>query len=478
MSRSRLLKGGAWLTAGNAVSSGASFLRNIVIARFVSVEDFGIVVLLSLTLSVIEMVSNLAIDRLLVQSPDGDAPMLQSVAHALQVIRGLAGGVVMFFMADALASLFKIPRATWAFQVLALVPVIRSFVHLDTIRYQRDLRYAPTFWVDSFPQGVSLLCAALLAYLLRDYSAIVWATLAMVLAQVATTHYLATRPYRWSWDGACIRRVIAFGWPLLANGLLMFAILQGDKAILAVAFTPEIVGWYGAAFMLSMAPAMLATSVIQGLFLPVLARHQAQPDEFLSRYAFVVQFSLGIALATGAFFAVFGPELLMTLFGRAYAPGTEVVILLGVTQGVRIAKAGVFVTSIAKARTADPLLANLARGVSLVLSVWLVSSGFGPVEVACAGLIGEFASLVIALRLLAPSVSGSERSVYPMIGVCAVLTWSSYVVGGWLRTEHSTMGQLMFGAFWILATLLFLLVLSPEWRASTAKLVARRRHDA
>lgn len=478
MSRSRLLKGGAWLTAGNALSASASFVRNIVIARLVSIEDFGIVVLLSLTLSVIEMVSNLAVDRLLVQAPDGDAPKLQSVAHALQVVRGLAGGVVMFFVADALASVFKIPQATWAFQVLAVVPVIRSFIHLDTVRYQRDLRYGPTFWVDSFPQGVSLLCAALFAYLLRDYSAIVWATLAMVLTQVAATHYLSMRPYRWSWDGACIRRVVAFGWPLLANGLLMFAILQGDKAVLAIAFTPEIVGWYGAAFMLSMAPSMLVTSVIQGLFLPVLARDQEQPNEFRNHYAFVVQICLAIALATGAFFAIFGPELLLLLFGLAYEPGTEVVILLGVTQGVRIAKAGVFVASIAKARTSDPLLSNLARGVSLAFAVWLVSAGFGPVGVAWAGLAGEFASFVIALRLLGPSVPGTVRRIYPLIGACALLTWASCSVGDMLRAGHSATTQLTFGSLWVIATPVFLLMLSPGWRAGAVNLLVRRRHDA
>src|SRR5690349_5422803 len=107
MSRERLLRGGVWLTAGNVLSALASFLRNIAIARLVSVEDFGVVALLTLTLSVVETVSNLAIDRLLVQAPDGDDATLQSTAHLLQVARGLLGGVIVYFAAGFVAAQFK-----------------------------------------------------------------------------------------------------------------------------------------------------------------------------------------------------------------------------------------------------------------------------------------------------------------------------------------------------------------------------------
>ena len=243
MLHKRLLRGGAWLTAGNALSAGASFLRNIIIARLVSVEDFGIVVLLTLTLAVFETISNLSVDRILIQAPDGDDPKLQATAHALQVVRGVFAGIIVFFAAALIASLLKIPHAAWAFQTLALVPVIRSLIHLDTVRFQREMYYKPTFWVDALPQMVSLILAAPLAYWLRDYSVIIWAMLGQVLTQVIVTHYLASRRYLWVWDRNTVLRILAFCWPLLANGLLMFTIFQGDKALIAFAFSAKVEKW-------------------------------------------------------------------------------------------------------------------------------------------------------------------------------------------------------------------------------------------
>jgi O-antigen/teichoic acid export membrane protein len=473
MLRERLLRGGTWLTAGNALSAGASFLRNIIIARLVSVEDFGIVVLLTLTLAVVETVSNLAVDRLLIQAPDGDDPKLQATAHGLQVVRGVLGGIIVFLAAASIAAFFKIPHVAWAFQILALVPVIRSLMHLDTVRFQRAMVYRPTFWVEALPQLVSLILAVPLAYLLRDYSAIVWAMLAQVFTQVIITHHLASRPYRWAWARETVLRMLTFGWPLLANGLLMFAIFQGDKAVIAFAFTTEVVGWYGAAFMLSMAPAMLVTSVMQGLLLPVLSNCQGVPEEFQRRYRQVVQACLAVGLLTAAGFAVFGPELLVALFGSGYREGTEVVVLLGLTQGVRIAKAGQFVSALALASTKLPLVANLARGGALLVAIGLVSIGYGPVAVAMTGLVGEVVSYAIGTHLLAVRVRSPAVHQLPQIGAWLALVGLSWAIGSALRGSAPSLSQFILGLLWLFGATVIFVAVSHSLRDGLIKLFRR-----
>lgn len=469
MLRKRLLRGGAWLTAGNALSAGASFLRNIIIARLVSVEDFGIVVLLTLTLAVVETVSNLAVDRLLIQAPDGDDPKLEATAHALQVVRGVLGGIIVFLSAASIASIFKISHVAWAFQILALVPVIRSLTHLDTLRFQREMFYRPTFWVEALPQVVSLTLAVPLAYWLRDYSAIVWAMLAQVLTQTIVTHHLASRPYQWVWDRKTVLRILTFGWPLLANGLLMFAIFQGDKALIAVAFTTEVVGWYGAAFMLSMGPAMLVTSVMNSLLLPVLSNCQDMPEVFQKRYKQVVQACLAVGLLTAAVFAVFGPELLVALFGGRYRDGTVVVILLGLTQGVRIAKAGQFVSAVALASTKIPMIANLARGASLLAAIGLVAIGYGPVVVASSGLVGEIVSYAIGTRLLSIRVGSPAIQQLSQIAAWLALVGLSWAIGVELRGPTPSLPQFILGLLWLFGAMAIFVALSHALRDGLIK---------
>ncbi|MFY9328487.1 MAG: oligosaccharide flippase family protein, partial [Georgfuchsia sp.] len=450
MSRGRLLKGGAWLSAGNGLSAVFSFLRNIVIARLISVEDFGIVVLLSLIVATIETISNLAIDRLLVQAPDGDNPQLQATAHMLQVARGIISTLLSLFTANLLAELFKVPQAAWAFQTLAIVPVIRSLAHLDTIRIQREMIFQPTFWGIALPAALSLGLAVPLVYWLRDYSAIVWAMLLQALAQTVISHVLATRPYRWAWNQTVAKRILSFGWPLLANGLLMFIIFQGDKAIIAVAFTPEIVGWYGAAFMLTMTPAMFVTSVIQSLLLPLLSRYQNTSGDFWRRSNETEQLCLVLGFLVAVGFLILGPELLLALFGSRYKEGAIIVMLLGLAQGIRVAKAGQFISSVALARTTDPLVANMARGTAFLAAIILVVSGFGPFAVALTGIFGEFASYLVAVFLLARSSDHATRPQFSKSGTYLILLALSIGMGTTVRHVLSPFAYHVICFAWII----------------------------
>jgi O-antigen/teichoic acid export membrane protein len=452
------------LSAGNGLSAIFSFFRNIAIARLVSVEDFGIVVLLSLVVAAVETVSNLAIDRLLVQAPDGDDPQLQATAHLLQVVRGLIGALLVFFTATMLSALFKVPQASWAFQILALVPLIRSFAHLDTIRIQREMIFQPTFWGIVLSAALSFGLAVPLAYWLRDYSVIVWVLLLQVLIQTVISHLLASRPYRWVWNRAVVKRILSFGWPLLANGLLMFVIFQGDKAIIAVAFSPDVVGWYGAAFMLSMAPAMLITSVVQSLFLPVLSRVQSVPDEFALRYRQTIQLSLCLGLAISVMIALFGPELLTALFGSAYQVGAEAAMVLGIAQGIRIAKGGQFVCSIALGKTTDPLIGNLGRGGGFVVASLCVAAGLGPLSVAIVGLLSELLSYLIALRLLVRRGYPTDHGHYVEGLVFICLTVLAVFIGVMLRQHFASLFQLVIGIMSFLVLVAGYVMVLPSLR--------------
>ncbi|HEY4907333.1 MAG TPA: oligosaccharide flippase family protein, partial [Candidatus Acidoferrum sp.] len=110
-----IFKGGSQLALGQIVSQACSFVRNLVIARIVSPADFGIAATFAMTLSLMEMVSNVASEMLLVQSPDGNEPGLQSTAQAMKVVRGIGNSLILLALAIPLSHLFGVPQATWAF---------------------------------------------------------------------------------------------------------------------------------------------------------------------------------------------------------------------------------------------------------------------------------------------------------------------------------------------------------------------------
>lgn len=423
--RGAFIKGGALLSAGNMSATACSFIRNIIIARMLSVEDVGVAATFAMTTSLMEMASNMAIDRLIVQAPDGDDPKLQASAQLLQFVRGLLGGLVLLAIAAPVAALFGIPDATWAFMVLAAVPVMKGLGHLDVHRVQRAMRFGPSIATALVPQIIVTLLAAPLAWWTGDFRAVLWVVLIQTFTTTLVSHLLAQRRYAWRWDPAQMRRIVSFGWPLLVNGGLMYAIFQGDRAIIGAVFSMQELGWYAVALGLTLVPSTLVPKVLTTLILPRLSQSGARAEGHsqLTMQAFFVS---GVGLGVGAW--TLGPLALVLIYGERYAPGAAVVGWLGAMQAMRVMKAGPATVALATAKTIAPLLANVVRLSGLGLAIAAVSAGYGVVEVAIAGVIGEALSLVASLWLLRMSgVSGARaaRGAVTAWGIMAI------AIGAW-----------------------------------------------
>lgn len=400
-----------------------SFVRNVIIARMLSVEDVGVAATFAMTTSLMEMASNLALDRLIVQAPDGDDPRLQAAAQFFQFLRGVVGAVVLLAIAGPVAGLFDIPEQAWAFRLLALIPLLRGLSHLDVHRVQREMRFFPSIAVTLGPQLLVTLLAAPLALWTGDFRAVLWVVLIQALMGMVISHVLSERRYAWLWDREQMRRMVRFGWPLLVNGALLYAIMQGDRAIVGSAFSLEELGWYATALGLVLAPAMLVPKILTTLILPRLSRSSegssADRHSQLTMQAFA---SAGVMLGIGAW--TLGPAALVLIYGERYAPGAAVIGWLGAMQALRVMKAGPATVALATARTVAPLYANVVRLLGLGLAIAAVAAGKGVVAIAIAGLIGEALSLAASvwlLRMSSVSVARAARSTVLASGVLAVV---------------------------------------------------------
>lgn len=425
------------LAVGNALSSLSSLFRNILVARLISVEDFGLASLFALTMMIVEMVSNLSIDKIIVQASDGNEPIFQNTGQAFQVARGFFGGAIMYFAAEYVSKFFNVAHATWAFQVLALIPVIKGFSHLDLARFQREMKFSPLVWSELIPQLLTLVIAWPLAVWIGDYSVMLWIIIVQTVASTVLSHFLSERPYRWSWDYEIITRMIRFGWPLLFNGLLIFVILQGDKAIIGRAFSMDTLGWYSAAFTLTLAPAMFVGKISQSLLLPFLSKAKDDKELFGLRFAIAIQSYLIFGVVIGLIFTCAGTELLALLYGKQYVNGATVIIWLGLMQAVNVAKAGPMITAMAQADTKIPMFSNLVRGVVFLLVIAMVFFGWGIKAVAISGLVGEVLAYFVSMLLLRYRLRlVIDKFLFPIF-MCLVASIAMAIFGEAIHNESN-----------------------------------------
>ncbi len=396
-----LFKSGLLLSFGNILNAATNFVRNIVVARLISVEDFGIASTIAATIALVELTSNLGFNVFIIQSKDGNKFRLQASIHTIQLAQGCLASVALFFLADPITRIFDIPHTTWAFQLLSVLPFVRSLAHMDYARFQRKMKFSTITIMEVGTQLIATGIAIPACIFLKDYRAIVIVVFSQIFVYVAISHFAAVRPYRLWWRKAYISRALIFGWPLLLNGLLIFSMLYGERAIVGAVFDIKTLGWFSAATTLALVPVLLISRVSQAFFVPLISATQDKPIALQRQ----TRFALDTAVFAGTFvtigYATAGSAVIEILYGERYAEAGAFIGLMAYIQGLRIYKSGFINVAIALGCTKIPLFSNLARAAFLFVAYFLVINGYSIEALLLTGIVGELISTTLASSLIA-----------------------------------------------------------------------------
>jgi O-antigen/teichoic acid export membrane protein len=482
-SRRLILQGGATLGLGQVVSQACSFVRNIIIARLISPSDFGIAATFAVTISVFELMSNLSMDKLLIQAEDGDEEPFQQTAQLLQAVKGFANGLFIFLLGGPIAYLFDEPRARWAFFLLALVPLLRGFIHLDTSRLQRGMRFRPAVTVDVSSQVLVTVVALPLAFWLRDYTAMLWVLILQAASATIISHVVSERPYRWTWEKSYARRIASFGWPLLINGLLLFVILDGDRFIIGSAhrlfpkssLTLADLGIYSVAFALTMAPAMLISTVSASIFLPVLSRANTLRQQFERRYSAYVQGLAVVATGIAVSFILCGGWMVTLIYGANYAPAGGFIGWLGAMWSLRVIRNGPTIAALSLGDSLNSMFSNMARTTALAGVLTAVVLVAGLKWIAIAGFVGElFATAVCVVRLSRIHHVGAAKFAKPFTVYAGSVLAAGAVAATGLQTLGGALSALIAASIVVFACVAMLIVF-PRFRSDVGGLIPKSR---
>jgi O-antigen/teichoic acid export membrane protein len=400
MSKSKLLRGTLVLTLGRVASYGLSFIRNIILARMLGKADFGLAAIFAMTLSLLEFTGRMSFGQQIIQAKEGDSEPFQATSHAFQFVIAVVGAILMYALSHPLAQAFKVPQFAWAFAILALVPLARGFEHLDYFRQQRELNFLPSILCDLVPQALITLAAWPLTLWLKDFRVIVWLMIGKAVSGILMTHLLAKRSYRWAWQQDCVKSMWAFGWPLLLNGLVIFASQQSDQLLVGAFVSLNDLAAYALAFSLVSIPWFVFAQVGASLMLPILSRVQDDPEVFRQHYRDCMGYVAVGAVTMTLPLIIAGEQLVRFFYGDKYTGTGALMALLGASFAARFLRLVPSLASMARSDTINELYSNLARGLSLPLAAFVCLMGGSVAWVAACALFAELIAVVVSVLRL------------------------------------------------------------------------------
>jgi O-antigen/teichoic acid export membrane protein len=424
----KIAKGGLQVALGTIGQQILQFARSAIIARLLPTEQFGIALTFLTVLTALEAFTELGLELLMVRTKNADDESLQKTAHLFSILRGLLASIVMFALAGPIASMFDVPDSAWAYQWLALAPLLRSFIHFDFVRYQRYFRYWPNTIVTftSFLVGTAVSIG--LALYLRDSFAIVLGALAQVITLVIGSHIVSERSYHLAFVKSHASEILSFGLPMLFNASVLFALYQGDRVAIASLLGVNELVVYGTVAILTSAVSALVVRVTGALYLPLLAEFPPDTQAYRNRYA-----SCGVVAACAAFattvpFAFLGVELTKLAFGNQFNPTAFLVLLLAAQGGLKVIRNWTQQAFVATAQLTALIVSNLVSAAGLPLAVASVKLGYGVEGVAASMMISELLAALVSIAWIRkyPGLVGASIKYFGMvlIGVLPLMVWS------------------------------------------------------
>jgi O-antigen/teichoic acid export membrane protein len=436
---SKFRRAGASLTLAYTIEHGVILVRNVIVARFLGPENFGIAATFLLVTSAVALLSDVGVERYLLHIRREEVSRFQSTLYTVMLFRGVTTAALVAILAGPVAQLFNIPELAHIYYFAALVPLMLGLRSLDQLARQRDLEYTPGITVILVSTILGAGVAIVHAFLTQSYMAIVWGGLVTAAVSLVMSHWLARDPWRLGLDYSAMRGLTIYGWPLMLNGMLIFIGSQGDRVIIGTLEGMTELAGYVAIGTLTVGASTVLMKLTGNLYLPILSAVRDDPAAFVRRNRLCGAITLAIIFATMVPALFLAAPAVALLFGAAYQVQALLAGWLAVQSAARILRAWPAVFALSRGNTRDILYANLIRSVGFPLALWAALSGYGVIGVAASMAVGEVVSTLFAL-LRADHVGGDARRsglrigiVFCMVfGMSLALQWLGIAEEGWI----------------------------------------------
>jgi O-antigen/teichoic acid export membrane protein len=330
----RALRGSAITAAAYAGSQALRLASNLILARLLFPEAFGLMALVSVVLVGLQMFSDMGLSPAIARSARGDDPAFLDTAWTLQIGRGAVLWLGASALAWPMAAFYAAPALQGLIPVAALSLLIAGFNPTRIETANRHLMLGRVTVLDLISQALGI--AVMVAFALATGS--VWALVIGAVAGAITKLALMTAllpgpANRLRWEAGAGRELVHFGKWILLSTVCGFVLAQGDRLILGAYLTLDQLGIYNIGYFLASFPWLLGGAVTMRVMIPLYrddppgAKAANAPRVRRMRMAMT-----GGLLGLLALLALTGLPLVHLLYDDRYVAAGAIVVLVACVQ--------------------------------------------------------------------------------------------------------------------------------------------------
>lgn len=288
--RQRTFNGMIWSAIDRFASTGISFVFNIIIARLLMPEDYGIVAMIGIFLAVCQCFIDSGFSSALIRKSDRTEADLNTVFYFNTAI-SIATYLLLFFTAPYIAHFYKQPLLIKVTRLVGLNLIVNALSGVHNTLLSINLNFRSKAIISLTSVLFSGIVGLLMAYNGFGVMALIFQGLASSSIRSTLFCLIVKWKPKLEFSVSSFKEMFSFGSKLLASSLIDTIYNNIYTLVIGKVFSPAKLGNYSRADGLAAFPSSGITGVLQSVSFPVLSSIQNDETRLIASYKKILRLS-------------------------------------------------------------------------------------------------------------------------------------------------------------------------------------------
>lgn len=424
----------------------------IVIARILSPNDYGLVAMMTVFISIANVFIHNGFNSAIIQKKEAD-PRDFGTALLINFLIGLLLYIILFIASPAIARFYNEPQLKLCLRILALILPIGAISSIQSAIAVRRMMFRNLFICNVVGGVISGIIGILAALWGAGYWALICQQISsVVIIAIALTYHATWKP-SFCYDSRSAKEQFEFGWKMLGAGLINTIYNELNSLFIGKKYTASDLSFYTKGRTLPNMFVSGVDSALQSVTLSAFSRKQTDYSYLRQLLKKTITTNSYILIPVLMFLGVCGDTIVKVLLTEKWLPMVPYMQICCFTYAFHpIASIDMQVVASIGRSDLRLKLEFVKKPFGILLLILAIP--YGPLAIAISAAITSLFSLLIGAivcqKFVQYSVWQHFRDVLPIIlctSLAGVLTWIMGLINLSAIIKLLLQGIVMFGVY-------------------------------
>ena len=308
-----------WDVAGTFLKQISVLVVTIILARLLTPEEFGVVGMAMVFISLSQVFIDVGLSQGVIQSKTNNQVVYSTIFY-INIIAGIAIGLVGFLAAPFVADFFEKPEVLNVLRWLCLMPFISSLGNMHTTLYTKELNFKILTYRIVISTVVGGVVGIVMAYLNYGVYALVGQQLTTISLSVLFLWIRSNWTPTLEFSYSQIKGILNFSMYIFFDNLLRRFFQKIDTLFIGKYFSAAALGYYSRAESLNAQIDQYTSSSLMKVLFPAFSKIQDDSDRFEKAYFKLFNLAAFLGIFSGGVMFFLSENIILLLLGDKWIP--------------------------------------------------------------------------------------------------------------------------------------------------------------